>query len=42
MARINTASPKPKSDNPHFVENWLNEGKNKEFYHSICDEWETE
>lgn len=42
MARINTASPKPKSENPHFVENWLNEGKNKEFYHSICDEWETE
>ena len=42
MARINAASPKPKSDNPHFVENWLNEGKNKEFYHSICDEWETE
>ena len=42
MARINTASPKPKSDNPHFVENWLNEGKNKEFYHSICDEWENE
>ena len=42
MARINTASPKPKSDNPHFVENWLNRGKNKEFYHSICDEWETE
>lgn len=42
MARINTANPKPKSDNPRFVENWLNEGKNKEFYHSICDDWETE
>ena len=42
MARINTASPKPKSENPRFVENWLNAGKTKEFYNTICDEWQTE
>lgn len=42
MARIDTAYPKPKSDNPHFVENWLKEGKTKEFYKTICNEWQTE
>lgn len=42
MARINTANPKPKSENPRFIENWLNEGKTKEFYHAICDEWQSE
>lgn len=42
MVRINTANPKPKSDNPRFVENWLNDGKTKEFYHAVCDEWQTE
>lgn len=42
MARIKTANPKPKSDNPHFIENWLNEGKAKDFYNKICNEWQTE
>lgn len=42
MARINTANPKPKSENPRFIENWLNVGKTKEFYHAICDEWQSE
>lgn len=42
MARINTASPRPKSENPKFIENWLKEGKNRNFYHSVCDEWQTE
>lgn len=42
MARINTACPKPKSENPKFIENWLKEGKDRSFYHSVCDEWQTE
>lgn len=42
MARINTASPRPKSENPKFIEIWLKEGKNRNFYHSVCDEWQTE
>lgn len=42
VARINTASPRPKSENPRFIENWLYEGKDGCFYHSICDEWQTE
>lgn len=42
MARINTASPRPKSENPKFIENWLKEGKDGSFYHSVCDEWQTE
>jgi uncharacterized protein len=39
MTRINTASPRPKSDNPKFVENWLKEGKNKEQYKTVIDKW---
>lgn len=42
MARINTANPRPKSENPKFIENWLKEGKDGSFYHSVCDEWQTE
>lgn len=42
MARINTANPRPKSENPKFIENWLKEGKDRSFYHSVCDEWQTE
>lgn len=42
LARINTADPRPKSDNPRFIENWLDEGKEATFYRSICDEWQTE
>lgn len=42
MVRINTACPKPKSENPKFIENWLKEGKDRSFYHSVCDEWQTE
>lgn len=42
MARINTANPRPKSENPKFIENWLKKGKDGSFYHSVCDEWLTE
>lgn len=42
VARINTASPRPKSENPKFIENWMKESKDKSFYHSVCDEWQTE
>lgn len=42
MARINTANPRPKSENPKFIENWLKKGKDGSFYHFVCDEWLTE
>ena len=42
MARINTANPRPKSENPKFIENWLKKGKDGSSYHFVCDEWLTE
>ncbi len=38
--RINDISPKPNSDNPRFIEKWLESNNDFPDYKEICDRWE--
>jgi DNA helicase HerA-like ATPase len=40
QVKINTVSPKPNSNNPHFVEKWLNENNDFPDYKKVCDDWQ--
>lgn len=37
VARMNTANPRPNSNNPEFVSNWLTD--NNIHYQDIVDKW---
>ena len=37
VARMNTANPRPNSNNPEFVSNWLTD--NNIHYQEIVDKW---
>jgi len=40
QVKINTVSPKPNSNNPHFVETWLSENKDFPDYRKVCGAWQ--
>lgn len=39
VVRINDASPRPNSNNPEFIENWLQEKSNTPDYKNIAKKW---
>ena len=39
QTRINDISPRPKSNNPEFVQTWLNNNEDKINYEEICNRW---
>ncbi len=39
QVRINNVAPKPNSDNPRFVEKWLEEQSDFPNYKEICNNW---
>jgi DNA helicase HerA-like ATPase len=40
QVKINTVFPKPNSNNPRFVETWLNENKDFPDYKKVCEAWQ--
>lgn len=40
QVKINTVDPKPNSDNPQFVQKWLEEQKDFPDYKEVCEKWQ--